>query len=187
MRPSTLLRGRKFAHYHGIDVSRSALDIAEQTLRVLSCPVNLYESDFVQALKDWRDPVGVVWIGLSLHHVDTPEKLKVMRDVRRIVGGKGIFAIYENTSPDGEDREHWHRRWDLQKLHWTAHTLEEWDTQLRNTSTRPTSRKQLRDGASLAIKLQQYNGGLHSAVRSVSDVRFSGLAQRQYWECLSLY
>jgi methylase of polypeptide subunit release factors len=72
------LKGTQVAHYHGIDVSRSALDIAEQALRVLSCPVNLYESDFVQALKDWRDPVGVVWIGLSLHRLDTPEKLNAM-------------------------------------------------------------------------------------------------------------
>ena len=43
------------------------------------------------------------------------------------VGGQGVFAVYENTSPDGEDREHWHRRWNLQKLHWTAYTTEEWD------------------------------------------------------------
>jgi hypothetical protein len=50
-----------------------------------------------------------------------------MRDVRRIVGVQGIFAIYENTSPDGEDREQWHRRWDLQKPHWTSYTPEEWD------------------------------------------------------------
>ena len=103
------LKGTQVAHYYGIDVSRSTLDIAEQTLRVLSCPVILYESDFVQALKDWRDPVQVVWIGLSLHHLDTPEKLNVMRDVRRIGGGQGVFAIYENASPDGEDRER-HRR-----------------------------------------------------------------------------
>ena len=121
------LKGTQVAYYHGIDVSHSALDIAEQTLRVLSCPVNLSEGDFVQALKDWRDPVGVVWIGLSLHHLDTPEKLNVMRDVRRIIGGQGVFAVYENASPDGEDREQWHRRWDLQKLHWTAYTREEWD------------------------------------------------------------
>jgi hypothetical protein len=108
------LKGTQVAHYQGIDVSRSALDIAEQTLGVLSCPVNLYESDFVQALKDW-------------HHWTRRKKLNVMRDVRRIVGGQGVFAVYENTSPDGEDREHWHRRWDLQKLHWTAYTMEEWD------------------------------------------------------------
>ena len=34
------LKGTQVAYYHGIDVSHSALDIAEQTLRVLSCPVN---------------------------------------------------------------------------------------------------------------------------------------------------
>jgi methylase of polypeptide subunit release factors len=43
------LKGTQIAHYHGIDVSRSALEIAKETLRALSCPVNLSESDFVQA------------------------------------------------------------------------------------------------------------------------------------------
>ena len=67
-----------------------------QTLRVLSCSVNfMREATFVQALKDWRDPVGVVWIGLSLHTRTRREKLNVMRDVRRIIGGEGVFAVYE--------------------------------------------------------------------------------------------
>ena len=81
---------------------------------------------------NWRDPVGVVWIGLSLHHLETPEKLNVMCDVRRIVGGQGIFAIYENTSPDGEDRNEW------QKPHGTAYTDEEWGAR------RPTDVNQLK-------------------------------------------
>jgi hypothetical protein len=95
----------------------------------------VYESDFVQALKDWRDPVQVVWIGLSLHHLGTPGKLNVMLDVRRIVGEQGVFVVYENTSPDGEDRDEWHHRWDLQKPHWTAYTDEEWDAISRRRRT----------------------------------------------------
>jgi SAM-dependent methyltransferase len=121
------LKGTQVDNYHGIDFSRAALDIAEETLRVVGCQVKLYENDFVRALKDWREPVRVAWIGLSLHHLSTPEKLNVMRDIRHIVDLQGVFAVYENTSPDGEDREQWHRRWDLQKPHWTALTLEEWD------------------------------------------------------------
>jgi ubiquinone/menaquinone biosynthesis C-methylase UbiE len=116
------LKETQVSHYHGIDISRVALEMAEQTVRALSCPVNLYEGDFVQALKDWRDPVQVVWISLSLHHLGTPGKLNVMLDVRRIVGEQGVFVVYENTSPDGEDRDEWHHRWDLQKPHWTAYT-----------------------------------------------------------------
>ena len=84
------LKETQVAHYYGIDLSRCALDIVGQSLRLLDCPFTLYESDFVQALKDWCDPVRVVWIGLSLHHLSTPEKLNVMRDVRRIVCGQRV-------------------------------------------------------------------------------------------------
>jgi hypothetical protein len=50
-----------------------------------------------------------------------------MRKIRTIVGDPGLFLIYENTSPDGEDRDGWLLRWDLQKPSWTALTAEEWD------------------------------------------------------------
>jgi hypothetical protein len=50
-----------------------------------------------------------------------------MRKIRTIVGDRGLFLIYENTSPDGEDRDGWLLRWDLQKPSWTALTTEEWD------------------------------------------------------------
>jgi hypothetical protein len=43
-----------------------------------------------------------------------------------------VFVVYENTSPDGEDRDEWHHRRDLQKL-----TDEEWDAR------RPTDVNQL--------------------------------------------
>ena len=38
-----------------------------------------------------------------------------------------LFLIYENASPDGEDRTAWLRRHDSQKPFWTALTPEEWD------------------------------------------------------------
>jgi hypothetical protein len=50
-----------------------------------------------------------------------------MRQVRNIVGDRGLFLIYENTSPDGEDRDGWLRRWDNQKPSWTALAPEEWE------------------------------------------------------------
>ena len=121
------LKKTQVSHYHGIDISRAALEMAAQTVRALSCPATLYRATSVQALEDWRNPVQVVWIGLSLHHLGTPGKLNVMQDVRRILGEQGVFVVYENTSPDGEDRDEWHHRWDLQKPHWTAYTDEEWN------------------------------------------------------------
>lgn len=120
------LKGTRIAHYHGIDSCKTALELASETLESLACPVTLDQSDFVEALRDRSEPVDVAWIGLSLHHLLTPEKLTVMRQMRSLVGVHGLFLIYEDASPDGEDRDAWLRRWDLQKSSWTAFTGEEW-------------------------------------------------------------
>ncbi|HEV7717489.1 MAG TPA: class I SAM-dependent methyltransferase [Arsenicitalea sp.] len=120
------LKGTQVAWYYGVDLSRAALEVAGENLKQLRCPMDLREADLAAALRDWREPVDVVWIGLSLHHFGTGEKLELMREARRIVGSDGLFAIYENASPDGEDRDGWLRRWDLQKPLWTAYSPEEW-------------------------------------------------------------
>ena len=115
-------------HYHGIDQSEAALDLARETLAGLSCSVTLEQRDFVEALGDRPAPADVVWIGLSLHHLRAPAKLAALRAIRGIVGEDGLLLIYENTSPDGEDRTSWLRRWDEQRPAWTAYSSEEWDT-----------------------------------------------------------
>jgi SAM-dependent methyltransferase len=121
------LRGTTVAHYHGIDLSQPALDLATEALEELACPVTLEQRDFVEALCDRTEPADVAWISLSLHHLHTPAKLDVMRAIRRVVGDRGLLLIYENTSPDGEDRDTWLRRWDRQKSSWSAIIPEEWE------------------------------------------------------------
>jgi SAM-dependent methyltransferase len=126
----TALKGTSIANYHGIDLSRTAIDIAGKSLAALACPVELREGDLAEALHEWSEPIDVAWIGLSLHHFHTPAKLDLMREVRRVLRPGGLFLIYENTSRDGEDRESWLRRWDEQKSLWTAYTPEEWNAMM---------------------------------------------------------
>jgi SAM-dependent methyltransferase len=121
------LAGTRVAQYSGIDLSHAALAIAADNLTALDCPIDLVRGDFADLLAGWRKPVDVAWIGLSLHHLHTPEKLAVMHQVRRIVCPSGFLLIYENASPDGEDRASWLRRWDLQEP-LAAYTPEEWNT-----------------------------------------------------------
>ena len=92
------LEGTRISHYHGIDFSAAALDIARRTLKVLDCPLALEQRDFLEAIADWKQVVDVAWIGLSLHHLLTPEKLAFMRNVRKILAPGGMFLIYENSS-----------------------------------------------------------------------------------------
>jgi ubiquinone/menaquinone biosynthesis C-methylase UbiE len=116
------LGGTKIASYCGIDISRQALALAEGNLAALGCPIRLEESNFVEALAAWEENLDIVWIGLSLHHLRAPAKLQIMRRVRNLMVSDGWLLLYENASPDGESREGWLERWDLQKSTWTAYT-----------------------------------------------------------------
>jgi cyclopropane fatty-acyl-phospholipid synthase-like methyltransferase len=124
----TALRGTQIAHYHGIDLSQAALDLARSALAELACPVVLERRDYVAALSDCPEPVDVVWIGYSLHHLLGPAKLGLMRAIRAVVADRGLFLMCEPASPDGEDRGAWLRRYELlnQPL-WNALTPQEWD------------------------------------------------------------
>jgi SAM-dependent methyltransferase len=122
------LMGTAISHYHGIDLSAAALELARSALTRLDCPVTLELADYVEALRNWSGPVDVVWIGLSLHHLQTAEKLEVLRAIRNVLPEDGHLLLYEDTSPDGEDRDGWLRRWDEQQPSWTAYAPEEWAT-----------------------------------------------------------
>ncbi|MBX9580101.1 MAG: class I SAM-dependent methyltransferase [Gemmataceae bacterium] len=99
------LPGTPVARYHGVDLSEPALAAARAAVAALPCPAELERADFVAAVRDL--PAGaadVVWIGLSLHHLQTPAKADLMRAVRAVVGGDGRFLIYEPVCREGEGR-----------------------------------------------------------------------------------
>lgn len=120
------LQGTTISHYRGIDFSALALESAEKSLASLECQVTLEQGDFLDAVPGRADLADIAWIGLSLHHLKSEEKLDFMREVRRILPDDGMLLIYENTTRDGEDRDGWMRRFDLQKPLWTAYTETEW-------------------------------------------------------------
>lgn len=121
-----VLKGASVAQYHGVDLSRAALDLAEDALTALDCPVILEERDLVEVVKTHSGPVDIVWIGVSLHHFQPDAKLNVMRAIHSVVGDRGLLILYEPTRPDGETRDDWLRRWDAQQEYWTAYTPDTW-------------------------------------------------------------
>lgn len=120
------LKGTSVANYTGIDFSALALDLAAKNLADLGCPVALIQGDFLAAVDGSLDLVDVVWIGLSLHHLLAPEKQVFMAKVRDLLAPGGRLMVFENTSPDGEARDAWLARWDLQRPQWHAYTEDEW-------------------------------------------------------------
>lgn len=121
------LQGTPVVHYHGIDLSAPALELARKTVGAISCPVELEQADFVAALRERPDPVDVVWISLSLHHLQTPDKRALMSEVRGALGDGGFFLIYEPARREGESRPAFLDRFEQSyRPTWSALTPDEW-------------------------------------------------------------
>lgn len=120
------LKGTRVAHYHGVDLAKAPLELARRNLDALGCAVELEQRDFVEAMRDRPEPADVVWIGLSLHHLPTPDKRTLMTEICGVVGERGRFLMYESTSPDGEDRDGYLSRFErIAGESWTALTPSE--------------------------------------------------------------
>jgi SAM-dependent methyltransferase len=121
------LQGTPVIHYHGIDLSAPALAMASETVETLVCPVELEQEDFVSAMRRRPEPADVVWIGLALHHLQTPDKQALMREIRAVVGDSGGFLIYEPVRNEGESRPAYLDRFEqINHSAWAALTPDEW-------------------------------------------------------------
>ncbi|MGV1015727.1 MAG: class I SAM-dependent methyltransferase, partial [Methyloceanibacter sp.] len=83
---SQALAGTKVSHYHGIDLSAPALELAAKNLADVTFAVDLDRRDFVEALTRRSEPADAAWCGLSIHHLQTDGKERLLK------------AIHDSTS-----------------------------------------------------------------------------------------
>ena len=174
------LKGTPISSYFGIDISEPALALARDTLSALGCPVVLQNRDFVEALADWREPVDVVWIGQSLHHLETKGKLDLMRSVRRIVPEDGIFLIWEPTLLDGENSAGWMARFDALRPDWWSLTDDQWNSMRDHSATadhQETERQWL--GLGRAARFCLYRDAVRLTKWTCSGLCLSALANEK--------
>ena len=121
-----VLPGTKAMHYHGIDLAEPALELAAKNLAGMPFAIDLDQRDFVAALDDrLPEPTDVSWCSLSIHHLETPAKLELIKAIRRAT--KSFVMIYEPTLRDGEDRPAFLDRFaKVNRALWKALTDEEW-------------------------------------------------------------
>jgi ubiquinone/menaquinone biosynthesis C-methylase UbiE len=132
----TALKGTEIANYRGIDLAPPALELAKRNLAALPCAVELDEADFVQAMRTGSGPADVVWISLSLHHLTTPDKCTLMREIQAQLSPNGALLIYEPTCRDGESRADYLDRFEeTGRREWTALSAEEFEEAMRHVRT----------------------------------------------------
>ena len=60
------LSGTKTRHYHGVDLSEPALELAANNLKEMPFEIELDHRDFVEAVTLRPEPADVAWCSLSL-------------------------------------------------------------------------------------------------------------------------
>jgi SAM-dependent methyltransferase len=124
----TALRGTKLRHYHGIDLSEPALELAAKNLADAPFKVDLDHRDFVEAMTRRPAHADAAWCSLSIHHLATEDKLKLMQAIRRATGSGGTFLLYEPTCRAGEDRAGFLERFQrINQRLWKVLTPAEWE------------------------------------------------------------
>jgi hypothetical protein len=119
------LRATKVNHYHGIDLSEPALELAAKNLAGVPFEVELDQRDFVEALERRPEPANAAWCGLSIHHLSTEGKRELLKAIHGSTSK--ILMIYEPTLADGEDREAYLDRFcRVNRPAWPFLTDEEW-------------------------------------------------------------
>ena len=108
----------------------------KRNLAALPCAVELDEADFVQAMRTGSGPADIVWISLSLHHLTTPDKRTLMREIQAQLSPNGALLIYEPTCRDGESRADYLDRFEeTGRREWTALSAEEFEEAMRHVRT----------------------------------------------------
>lgn len=119
------LPGTRARHYHGVDLSRPALELAAANLQDMSFEVELDHRDFVEAMNDRPEPADAAWCSLSIHHLETEGKLRLLRAIRACTST--MLMIYEPTLQDRETRdEYLERTRRIMRPALTMLTPEEW-------------------------------------------------------------
>jgi hypothetical protein len=109
-------------------MSQPALELAAANLAVLPCEVDLDHRDFVDAMLRRGEHADAAWCSLSVHHLATADKLKLMKAIRGAIGERGLFMLYEPALLAGEDRPAWLDRFSrTNERLWRALTPAEWD------------------------------------------------------------
>jgi hypothetical protein len=120
------LAGTKVSHYHGIDLSEPALELAARNLDGVPFEIELDHRDFVKALERRPEPADAAWCGLSIHHLLTGGKLELLKAIHGSTSN--MLMIYEPTLAGGEDREGYLQRFRrVNRPAWTFLTQEEWE------------------------------------------------------------
>jgi len=133
---SGILRGRSLRSFTGIDLSTVALDLARQHTSLLGVPCSLITGDFMTGLGGLPGKYDIIYLGLSLHHLQRKEKEFFFGELRRKLNPGGVLLIFDPILMPCESRESYMKRWvDHTRSSWNALTVDEVSEAVEHVTT----------------------------------------------------
>jgi SAM-dependent methyltransferase len=97
-----LLASMVVQRYKGVDLSESALALAAENLKALSCPVELVCRDILAALAADSALYDVVYTSFALHHLSTEQKAEFFRRVAQRLEKDGLLLLTDIVREEDE-------------------------------------------------------------------------------------
>ena len=110
---SRILRETYAKTYTGLDISEQALSFARENFRDSEIKADFIRADFINFAEHIGPGADFIWVGFSVHHLETIDKLQFMKDVREVLADGGIFMLYEPILLEGEDLGQYYKRFKL--------------------------------------------------------------------------
>jgi cyclopropane fatty-acyl-phospholipid synthase-like methyltransferase len=112
--------------YKGVDLSETALALAAENLKSLSCPLDLVCRDILAALEADTGLYDVVYSSFALHHLSTEQKAEFFRRVTQKLEEDGILLLTDVVREEDESLPVYLRRYcDWLRSDWSALGAEE--------------------------------------------------------------
>ncbi|MFZ4681730.1 MAG: class I SAM-dependent methyltransferase [Terrimicrobiaceae bacterium] len=108
---AAVLKDSKFRSYEAVDISSVALSLAKKNMAGFSGGKKFIQGDFFQHVMNRSEPCDVIFVGLSLHHLQAADKQAFIAKARELLPADGRLIFYEPIRYLTESREDILVRW----------------------------------------------------------------------------
>jgi ubiquinone/menaquinone biosynthesis C-methylase UbiE len=106
-----VLSATAVSHYEGVDLSRTALALAEERVKSLPCRTVLTQGDFMDALANGAQRFDVIHSSYALHHIAPKGKAEFFRLAAKRLHRNGILLLADVMREDDESLPVYYQRY----------------------------------------------------------------------------
>lgn len=100
-----LVSANRIASYIGCDLSKPALDIAQERIDILGAPAKLLCDNMLNVVREQSDnSLDLVYSSYAIHHLNAIQKQQIIEDIARVLKPGGMLVLIDIFREPMEDR-----------------------------------------------------------------------------------